>query len=128
VLRGLTPLVTVTYASIAGTLMLGSLLAADGGMENAALRSPAVWGSVVYLAVFGTVLGFVWFYRGVQTIGAARAAQFINIVPLSGVLLGALVLDEPLTLSILTGGGMVVLGLWLTNSRRNPSNPETSTR
>lgn len=126
VLRGLTPLVTVTYASVAGTLMLGLFIAVDGGIDTTAFTSPGVWGSVIYLAVFGTVLGFVWFYRGVQAIGAARAAQFINIVPLSGVLLGALILDEPLTLSILAGGGLVLLGLWLTNSRRNPLHPAQS--
>jgi drug/metabolite transporter (DMT)-like permease len=74
-----------------------------------------IWLNIGYLAVFGTVLAFVWYYRGVQTVGAARAAQFINLVPVSGVLLGAVLLDEPLSASLLLGGGLVIGGLVLTN-------------
>lgn len=114
-LRGMSPLVSVTYASSAGLLMLAVLQASRGAIPLAALVDPRAGLSVLYLAVFGTVLAFVWYYRGVHAIGAARAAQYINLVPVSGVLLGAWLLDEPVTLAVAGGGGLVVLGLWLTN-------------
>jgi len=116
-LRGMQPLVAVTYASLAGALMLGAWQLAHGGVSGAALSDPRVWANIVYLAVFGTVLAFVWYYRGVHAIGAARAAQFINLVPVSGVLSGAWLLHEPVTWSLLAGGSLVLLGLWLTNGR-----------
>ena len=50
---------------------------------------------------------------GVQAVGAARAGQFINLVPVSGVLFGRLLLDEVLTASLLLGGMLVVAGLLL---------------
>ena len=115
VLGRLSPLVTVAYASLAGTLLLGLLLALDDGLDTALLADGVVWANIGYLAVFGTVLAFVWFYAGVRAIGATRAAQFINLVPVSGVLLGALILQEPVTPSLLGGGLMVIFGLWLTN-------------
>jgi drug/metabolite transporter (DMT)-like permease len=115
VLGRLSPLVAVAYASAAGTILLGLLVGIRGGFDARLLSEPVVLANIGYLAVFGTVLAFVWFYAGVQTIGATRAAQFINLVPVSGVLLGALILNEPITPSVLGGGLMVVLGLWLTN-------------
>jgi drug/metabolite transporter (DMT)-like permease len=115
VLGRLSPLVTVAYASAAGTMLLGLLLGIRGGFDAGLLTEPVVFAHIGYLAVFGTVLAFVWFYAGVQAIGATRAAQFINLVPVSGVLLGALILNEPITPPVLGGGLMVVLGLWLTN-------------
>ena len=53
--------------------------------------------------------------RRCQAIGPARAGLFINLVPVSAILLGALILGEQLTLSLLLGGGLVLSGLWLAN-------------
>lgn len=116
-LRSLSPLVAVSYASLAGTLMLAAASAWHGLPGTAPLGRPEVWLNIAYLAVFGTVLAFVWFYAGVQALGAARAGQFINLVPLSGVCLAAVLLDEPLTPPVLIGGLLVMAGLWLTNRR-----------
>lgn len=115
VLRGMSSLVAVSYSSVIGMLLLGVTVLVRGGLPVRALGDPAVWLNISYLAVLGTVLAFVWFYRGVHELGASRAGQFINLVPVSGVCLGAVVLDEPITWSVITGGGMVLAGLWLTN-------------
>ena len=115
VLHGMSPLLAVTYSSVLGTFMLGAIVLGQGGILVAALDNPRVWVYIGYLSVFGTVLAFVWFYKGVHAIGAARASQFINLVPVSGVILGAWLLGEPLTWSLLSGGVMVLFGLWLTN-------------
>ena len=114
-LRRITPLVAVTYASLAGTSMLALLVVARGGLETDLLSRVDVWWNIGYLAFFGTVLAFVWYYKGVHAAGAGRAAQFIHLVPVSAVLFGVLLLDEALTASLLTGGALVIAGLWLTN-------------
>lgn len=116
-LRGMSPLVAVTYASVAGALMLTTLQLHHGELTVPPPTDPRVWATIVYLAVFGTVLAFVWYYEGVRAIGAARAGQFINLVPVSGVIFGAWLLNEPVTWSLLAGGILVLLGLWLTNRR-----------
>lgn len=118
VLRGMSPLVAVCYSSVTGTLLLGAVVFLRGGIPLAALTQSGVWSNIAYLAIFGTVLAFVWFYKGVHALGAARAGQFINLVPVSGVCLGALLLDEPVTWSLLLGGLLVLTGLWLTNGRK----------
>jgi drug/metabolite transporter (DMT)-like permease len=118
VLHGMPPLTAVTYSSACGTLMLAAVVLAQGGLDGGIPVHAPVWLNIVYLSVFGTVLAFVWFYKGVQAIGAARAGQFINLVPISGICFGAWLLDEPLTWSLLVGGLLVLAGLWLANRQQ----------
>jgi drug/metabolite transporter (DMT)-like permease len=77
---------------------------------------PAVaWLGLGYLAIFGTVLGFLWYYEGIQAIGATRASLFINFVPVSAVLMAFVILGEPLTFALLAGAALVTGGVFLTN-------------
>lgn len=115
VLHGMSPLTAVVYSSLFGTVMLAAVTSLRGGIDSAAVFDIRLWSSIGYLSVFGTALAFVWYYKGVHSIGAARAAQFINLVPVSGVFFGAVLLHEPLTGSLLVGGSLVLGGLWLTN-------------
>ena len=68
--------------------------------------------------MFGTVLPFLWFYEGVKALGAARAAQFINLVPPIAVAEAVLILDEPIQPALVVGAALVVAGLYLTNRPR----------
>lgn len=115
-MRGLSPLVAVCYSSIAGTLLLAIPAIQQGSLNAAMSYSPATWLSLMYLGMFGTVIGFLWYFQGIQTIGPSRAAVFINFVPVNGVLLATLVLGEPITLSLLTGGILVISGSYLANA------------
>ena len=115
VLATLSPLVTVTWAALVGMGLLAVPAFAEGLIPAIFRYSADSWAGIVYLGIFGTVAGFVWYYRGIREIGPARASQFINLVPVSAVLLGALVLGEPLTLSLLAGGVLVLAGITLTN-------------
>ena len=69
----------------------------------------------MYLGAFGTVIGFVWYYEGVKAIGPARTAVFNNLVPVFGITLGAVLLGEPVLLSMIVGGLLVIAGVSLTN-------------
>jgi drug/metabolite transporter (DMT)-like permease len=68
--------------------------------------------------VFGTVIPFLWFYEGVKALGAARAAQFINLVPPLAVAESVWLLGEPMTPALYAGAALVVAGLYLTNKPR----------
>lgn len=39
------------------------------------------WTSIAYLGALGTGLSFFWFSKGVQQLGPAQAAIYINLVP-----------------------------------------------
>ena len=66
------------------------------------------------LGVFGTVLGFVWYYEGVKAL-VRRTAVFNNLVPVFGVALSAVMLHEAILISMVIGGSLVMLGVTITN-------------
>ena len=116
-LKGLSPLAATTYAAIWG---LALLTVAALFEHQPVIGGGITWKAVaalLYLGAIGTVLAFVWYYQGIQTLGPARAAIFNNLVPVFGVLLAALLLGEPVLMSMLVGGAMVVAGVTLTNRR-----------
>jgi drug/metabolite transporter (DMT)-like permease len=95
--------------------MLFPAALAEGMLTDIFAYSPANWFSLFYLGVFGTVLGFVWYYEGIKKLGPSKASLFINFVPISAILMAFLFLDEPLTFSLLVGALLVTAGVYLTN-------------
>ena len=114
VMNNLSPLQSVTYSSVAGTLLLSVPAIMESGLSFLNY-SPGEWILIFYLGFFGTVLGFLWYYQGIQKIGPTRAGLFINFVPISGIILAFIFLGEQITPSLLIGTVMVSLGVYLTN-------------
>jgi len=114
-LKGLSPIAATTYASLwgLGLLLLGSVPALP--KLNPAEISWQVIAAIAYLGIFGTVIGFVWYYEGVKSIGPARTAVFNNLVPVFGISMSALMLGEPILASMVIGGLLVIAGVSLTN-------------
>jgi len=114
VLAVMPPLTATAYAALFGTLLLLPAAAMEGPLTRTVFRLTA-WGwlSVLQLALLGTVIGFVWWYDGVAELGASRAAVFVYLVPLFGVLLASLVLSEPVGPARIAGGVLIVLGVCL---------------
>lgn len=110
-----TPFASVTWSCVIGSVLLAPFALAGGAIEDAARAGPLAWANLVFLGVLATGLGFSWYYEGVKTLGASRAGVFINLVPVTAVILGVLILDEPLTPSLALGGAVVLFGVWLTN-------------
>lgn len=115
-MRGLSPLAAVCWSSMAGTVLLLIPALCYGSFAEAVHFSWPVWVGIVYLGAFGTVVSFLWYFEGIQSIGPSRAAVFINFVPVNGVLLATLLLGEPLDVSVLGGGFLVVCGAYLANA------------
>jgi drug/metabolite transporter (DMT)-like permease len=113
VMVDLSPLAAVTYSSLIGTAGLFPAAVMEGLFSSGGI-GPAAWANAAYFGFFGTVLGFVWYYQGIQRIGPVRAGIFINFVPVSAVLLAFVLLDEPLTISLLAGAVLVSSGVYLT--------------
>ena len=99
-----------------GAVLLWAAAFAAGGVDWAQW-SPVVWAAVAFLGVFGTAIGFTWYTDAVRVLGAARAAMFINLVPLAAVLMAALALGEAFPPSVALGGAAVLAGVWLTTRR-----------
>ncbi|MFZ1386315.1 MAG: DMT family transporter [Thiolinea sp.] len=74
--------------------------------------------SVLYVAIFPSVLSYLFWNHGTQRIGANRAGQFAHVVPISGIIIAVLLLGEELHLYHLVGVALVAAGIVLTNYRQ----------
>jgi len=117
VMTDLSPLSAVACSALIGAAALLPAALFEGLAADAPAYRPVDWIALFYLGFFGTVLGFVWYYQGIQRIGPARASLFINFVPISAVILAFLVLGEPLTPSLAAGALLVCTGVYLTNRK-----------
>lgn len=114
-MHDISPLIAVGYSTIIGTFALFFTALGDGLWHEMTKLNLLDWIGLAYLGVFGTVLGFLWFYEGIHQIGAGRAAVFINLVPISAVVLSYFLMDEVLTFSIILGTLLVLMGVSITN-------------
>lgn len=115
-MTGMTPLTAVTYSALAGTLFLMPVSILQGVFRELGHYSLPAYLSIVYLAICGTVISFIWYYQAIRYLGTVRSGVFINFVPLFAMLSGVLILDEALTPSLLQGALLVIVGAWITNN------------
>lgn len=114
-LRGLSPIAATTYASLWGALVLGLAAFSEIDTLRPEMLSWSNFFTIFYLGSFGSAIAFIWYNEGVKMIGPARTVVFTNLVPVFGLLLSYLILDEPIYLSMLIGGAIVIAGVTLTN-------------
>lgn len=71
------------------------------------------WLALLYLIVFATALGQqAWLY-GVQGVGASRAGVFVNLIPVSALLLSAMLLGDVIGAREVVGMVLILAGVWL---------------
>lgn len=75
--------------------------------------TPAVIGACAYVALFPSVIAYMFFNFAVAEVGAGRAGQTINLMPLFGALLAAALLSEPLYRFHALGMGLIGVGIAL---------------
>ena len=110
---------------------LDSRLSALGSMLGATLfllplfgysvisQPPASWGGwSVWLSLLGLGLGctafaYIIYFRLLSSIGPVKSMTTTFLIPLFGVLWGALFLDEPLSMAHVYGGVLIAIALWL---------------
>ena len=109
-LTGVPPMVTATGSQLFATLVL---LAPAIASWPAQLPGAKVWLAVVVLAVVCTGLAYVIFFRLMASVGPSRTVTVTFLIPAFGMFWGAAVLDETISLRMLLGCGVILLGTGL---------------
>ena len=76
--------------------------------------SPRAWSAAFALAVLCTAFAYVLYYRLIVKVGAARTVTVAYLIPVFGVLWGALFLGESFTLDMALGCAVILVGVALT--------------
>ena len=117
-LAGVDPLATATGAISAAALVLAPVAAMTWPAEPPSLKA---WAEVAFLGVASSGLGFILYYGLISTIGAVRATSVTFLIPAVTMVLGALYLSEPITLRMVLGCAVVLIGTALTLGLVTPS-------
>jgi len=121
--RGIGPVVLSACQLAAAAVMLALALAVTG------VRAPHVTAvsvaAVAVLGVVGTGFAYVLNYQIITSEGATIASTVTYLLPVIAIVLGVLVLHESITLSVLAGIALVLVGVALTRRRTKPATEET---
>lgn len=98
-------------AALTGVLMLALFGGGLGTVATLANASPMVWAVIAYVAVFPSMFSQIAYARGVELVGANRAAPSHNLIPIFGTLGAVLILGESLELYHIVAAAIIVCGI-----------------
>jgi drug/metabolite transporter (DMT)-like permease len=109
------PLLATSMEMIAGGVLLLLTAAVAGqfnGFNPAKISSPAAlaW---AYLVIFGSLVGFTAYIWLLGVTSIAKAGTYAYVNPVVAVLLGWVILHEPVTVRMLLAAGVILLGVAL---------------
>ncbi|HEY45545.1 MAG TPA: EamA family transporter [Anaerolineae bacterium] len=105
----LAPQVSAGYQSLAGGLGFLILVLVFG--EPKPVPTDQAWLAWGYLVLFGSVIAFTSYVQVLRLLPMSIAMTYAYVNPVIAVLLGALILGEPITLWTISGAVLVILGV-----------------
>ncbi len=73
--------------------------------------------AILWLGVLGTAVAYQLYYRLLRWWGAGRSTTVTYVVPVEGLGLGVIFLDETLTFNVLLGTGLILAGVLVANTK-----------
>jgi drug/metabolite transporter (DMT)-like permease len=105
------------HVMVSGWLFVSVLFFAGPGLSEIGQLSLYGWLGIVFLGVACSGLAYIFWYDGLQAIPTSQVGAFLFLEPLIAVIVAAIVLNEPILLASLIGGGTILLGVWLVNRK-----------
>lgn len=96
-----------------GWLLMVPFFAMSSGWREFVHLSSAGWGALLFLGVACSGLGYLFWYGALEHLEASRVASFLYIEPVVTLIAAMIVLHEPLILTTLVGGLLVLTGVFL---------------
>jgi drug/metabolite transporter (DMT)-like permease len=112
------PLSNVTAQLGMGAIVIVPVALATGWVETDKLAATDIAGWIILSAV-GTGLAYVIYYGLIAEMGATAASFVTYIIPVVGVILGWVILDERLAWTGFVGMALIVVGVWVSVGRRD---------
>jgi drug/metabolite transporter (DMT)-like permease len=113
--RGSSPLVLAASQLAASAVLVG--VVAPFVARQSVTLTPAVIASVGALGALGTGVAYVLNYRLITDEGATTTSTVTYFLPIVAIVLGILVLSEPISWNLLVGTLLVLLGVAISESR-----------
>ena len=114
--RGLPPLVPAVFQVTFAFLIVGVIALVVERPWETVRPDPAAWFSVIWLGVFGSGLAYMLYFRLLGRWGATRTALVAYLLPIYGIVLGFLVLQEHIDITLILGTALIIAGVAIVNS------------
>jgi drug/metabolite transporter (DMT)-like permease len=115
--RGLAPLIPAVFQVTFALVMITALAVVFERPWETATPDAEAWFSVVWLGILGSGLAYLAYFRLLSRWGATRTALVAYLLPIVGIVLGFLVLQEPIDATLIAGTALVTCGVALVNGR-----------
>lgn len=114
--RGLPPMIPAVFQVTFALLIVGVLALV---LEQPWTATPELdaWFAVVWLGILGSGLAYLAYFRLLGRWGATRTALVAYLLPIFGIVLGWVVLDEHVDLTLIIGTALVIAGVAIVNAR-----------
>jgi len=107
------PYLLKAYSAVAGTLLLAPVALLELRGQPLPALSGADWLRLLYLGVLSSGFGYFLYNWSLAHLSAGQTANFVNLMPIAGVLIAILFLGEAVVPVQLLGGAVVLAGVWL---------------
>ena len=119
--KPLSSLATISWASLVGCILFVPFVILEAPWER--IWNVQEWLLIAYLGVLSTALCYVFFAMGIETIGANKAASFINVVPIFGILSSWIWIGENLGFVQIISFVLIYYGVKLVNQQPSEELP-----
>ena len=102
------------FAYVGGGLLLAPVMLWQSSGFSFAQVSPAGWTSLLYMALFPSLICYLIYYHALTRISASRVAAFIYLEPVIATLMAVAFLGERITAPLVAGGTVIFAGVYLT--------------
>lgn len=108
------PFVATVWEMLAAAIALLAIGTVNGErLGDFGAASTSSWIALGYLVLFGSIVAYSAYVWLLQNAPLSLVSTYAYVNPLVAVILGAVILAEPLTAAIVTGGAIVVVGVAL---------------
>jgi drug/metabolite transporter (DMT)-like permease len=115
--KSLSPLAVTFFGLMVAVPLLGGVAIIYAEPIDWDLITPAVWAAILFSGGLSTGLAYVVWNIAVRQAGASQTAVWGNLVPLTAVAASALLLGETITALQITGGALILGGLFVMRVR-----------
>jgi O-acetylserine/cysteine efflux transporter len=92
-------------------VLIASAIFEAGQWDAIRNATPLAWGEVLFGALIAAALCFSLWYKLLMRVPADKILPFLLLMPAAGVLAGWLMLGETLSVGLLVGGAVIIVGL-----------------
>jgi drug/metabolite transporter (DMT)-like permease len=114
--RGLPPLVPAVFQVTFAFLIVGTVALVVERPWESLHADAGGWFSVVWLGIFGSGLAYMLYFRLLGRWGATRTSLVAYLLPVYGIVLGFLVLQEHIDITLILGTALIIAGVAIVNS------------